>query len=63
MAAILGKIFYPLVILLGVWCGKEDGVEVQLEIRGHQHERRVNVVCDKPDLRIPVMRTVRPGQE
>ena len=47
-------LWYPFLLVFGIWCGKEDGVEVQFEIRGHSHERRVNIVCEKPDLRMPV---------
>ena len=56
MEAILATMFYPLVLLFGIWCGHEDGVLVRYEIRGNQGEHRVNVVCEKPDLRIPVFR-------
>ena len=56
MEAVLAKLFYPLVLVFGIWCGKEDGVDVRFEIRGYPETRKVNVVCEKPDLRIPVFR-------
>ena len=54
MEALIAKIFLPFVLLFGVWCGKEDGVLVKYEIRGQPVEKRLNVVCEKPDLRMPV---------
>jgi hypothetical protein len=54
MEALLAKLFYPLVLAFGIWCGKEDGVEVQFEIRGAPQKTKMNVVCEKPDLRMPV---------
>ena len=57
MASIFGKLFYPFVLLIGVWCSHESGVTVRYETGGQPVEKRLNVVCEDPDVRIPVFRS------
>lgn len=44
----------PFMFLIGFACGKEDGVQVQYIAQGDFGKQRVNIVCEKPDLRMPV---------
>lgn len=45
-----------LAFLIALWCGSEDGVEVEIQIRGDPRREKVNLVCHKPEVRIPVYR-------
>jgi hypothetical protein len=44
------------ILIFATWCGHEDGVTVKYEIRGKPSTHKVNLFCDKPDLRIPIYR-------
>ena len=54
MEAFLAVLKWPFITILAIACGKEDGVEVNYLVQSDFRKPKVNLVCEKPDLRMPV---------
>ena len=54
MVEFLAILKWPFVALFALACAQDEGVDVRVNIKGEPRSAKVNLVCEKPDLRMPV---------